>query len=921
MKTFLHGRTVRLLTSLIVLLTLSAGVTGLTTAHAGSALSSTLPQSPRVAAPADTAVLTYRNDNQHSGVNSHETILTRNNVKAPLFGKHVSYPVDDQVYAQPLYVPGLTINQKTYNVVFVATEHDTLYAFDADQIGAATAPLWKKSLLGSGENPVPSTAVACTDLQPSIGITGTPVIDAATNTLYVVGFSQNSSGSQIYRLHAINILTGAEEAGSPTTISGISNFSNLKERQRTNLLLANGQIYMGFSSFCDHATYHGFLLSYSYDGSTFTRTHVYNSTPNGVQGGIWGGAGTLTSDAAGNIFVTTGNGTFDLNSGGHDAGDSFLKLNPNLAVLDYFTPFNQSCLSAADADLGSGGVLILPGNGYTDLIGGGKEGRVYVLNPNSMGHYRSIANPCSNQGGSNDTNAKQELPQHYVGGIFSTPSAWSSATTQYVYIGGVNDHIKAFKVDSTGRLITPADSQTFETLAKFGGSSFISSNGNANGILWVIDPAGTLRAYDATNLAAELFSSPLSGSAVKFSNPIVANGEVFVGTQSSLDIFGQPATSAQGYNNKGISSDSSPASAVFDNGCCSYSFQALQAAGINPGGTVTVHGVPFTWPNVPAGQPDNYATLGQTIPLPAGSNENTVAFLGAASNGSASGQGTITFTDTSTQTFTLNLSDWTLGKGSQVLAPGNSIAAMMAYRNNQTGQQAKTTYVFYTQVALDAANIGKTVQSVTLPNGSSGGVLHVFALAAANVSSSPPPVAYNNTGISDDSNVSSADFDGSGHSYSFQALSPFVTPNSHFAFGGYTFTWPNAAAGTPDNYQASGQTVPVTLNSGTHLGFLGGSTNGQTTISVTITYADNSTQTFTLTFSDWTLGTGSAPLAPGTQKAITMSYRNGPTGKQTKNTYVFFTEITLANTGSAVQSISLAAPGNGRLHVFAFSTR
>lgn len=922
MKALLTKRGLTLLAGLLPLLTLSIGISGFAFAHTGLSVLHAASYNLRTAAPSDTAVLTYKNDNQHSGQNPHETILTPNNVKAPLFGRHVSYPVDGQVYAQPLYMPGLTINQNTYNVVFVATENDTLYAFDADQIGVATAPLWKKSFLGSGESAVSSTTIGCGDLTPSIGISGTPVIDPATNTLYAVGFT-NSGGSLIYRLHAIDVLTGAEKPGSPTTINNISNFSNNRERQRPNLLLANGQIYIGFASFCDLATYHGFILSYSYNGSSFTRTHVYDDTPNGIQGGIWGGAGTLTADGNGNIYVTTGNGTFDLNSGGHDASDSFLKLSSSLALLDYFTPFNQSCLSAADADLGSGGDLILSGSGYTELIGGGKEGRIYVLDANKLGHFNSISNPCGNQSGSNDPNAKQELPQHYVGGIFSTPSTWTSATNQYVYVGGVGDHVKAFKVNSDGTLVRPPASQTPETLGFAGGNTFISSNGNANGILWVNDSTGVLRAYDATNLSTELFHATLSGSYVKFSTPAVANGDVFVGTKSTLDIFGLEPTSPQGYNNVGISDDSNPSGASFDGGCCSYSFQALQAAGVTPGGTVTFNGVNFTWPNVPAGQLDNYVAQGQTIAVPAGSNENTVAFLGAANNGNASGQGIITFTDTSTQSFTLNLSDWTLGGNTNPVAFGNGIAVTTPYRNTQTTKQTRKTYVFYTQVALASTNVGKTVQSVILPSTTSGGTLHVFAVSAVNLNSPPPPppTNYNNTGISNDGSSSTANFDGGGYSYSFQALSPFVTPNSQFAFGGYTFTWPNAAAGSPDNYQANGQTIPCSLNSGTHLGFLGSATHGPASVMVTVTYADNSTQTFTLTFSDWTLNAGASSPVAGNQKAITTLYRNGPTGKQTKNTYVFFTEVALTNTSSVVKSITLSSPSTGALHVFTFSTR
>ncbi len=266
----------------------------------------------------------------------------------------------------------------------------------------------------------------------------------------------------------------------------------------------------------------------------------YNATVGGSEGGIWGGAGDLVADNGGNIYLTTGNGTFNANTGGVDLGDSFIRLNPNLTMADYFTPFNQSCLDAGDVDLGSGGPLLLQGSNYTELISGGKEGRIYVVNANSMGHYRTVTNPCGTgiESASNDTNIKQELPPGYVGGQFSTPSTWSNGTTQYVYIGGQKDHLKAFQVNSDGTLVTPAASQSPETFAWPGVNTFISSNGTSNGILWLTDPSGALRAYDATNLSDELFQSGLGGGYLKFNDPVVANGEVFVATQSTVDIFG-----------------------------------------------------------------------------------------------------------------------------------------------------------------------------------------------------------------------------------------------------------------------------------------------------------------------------------------------------------------------------------------------
>lgn len=525
-------RSIILLAALAILLVFSISMLGW--ASAANATPYPPARTSSGTAPANTAVLTYKNSTLHTGSNQNETILTPNNVNSAQFGKLVSYPVDGQVYAQPLYMPGLSINGTTHNVVFVATENNTLYAFDADQVGFSIPPLWKTHF-GS---PVPYTTVSCTDMIPTIGITGTPVIDTTTNTLYVVSYTTGL----IYKLHAIDMVTGQEKAGSPTTISGIASFNTLYERQRSALLLANGKIYMSFSSFCDNqpagGTYHGFIISYTYNGSAFAQADVWNDTVNGFEGGIWGGAGTLVADGNGNIYAMTGNGTFNADTGGNNYGNSFVKLDANLQVTDYFTPFNQDCLATADRDLGSGGPLLVQGSNYTELIGAGKEGRIYVVDANNMGHYHSVPNACSNQSASADTNVKQELPPGSVRGVFNTSTTWSNDTTQYVYVGGVNDHIKAFQLNSDGTLVTPVTSQTPETFGFTGANTFISSNGTSNGIVWATDRSGFLRAYDATNLTHELFNGGLGSSYVKFGNPVVANGEVFVGAGSTLDIFG-----------------------------------------------------------------------------------------------------------------------------------------------------------------------------------------------------------------------------------------------------------------------------------------------------------------------------------------------------------------------------------------------
>jgi len=515
-----------------------------------------LPQTARAAqaartAPANSAVTTYRNDNGRTGQYPNETILNTSNVNASQFGKRVSYPVDGQVYAQPLYLPNLSIGGSVHNVVFAATENDTVYAFDADQT-SAVAPLWQRSLLPSGAAPVSYTAVNCGDLQPIIGITGTPVIDTSTNTMYVVTYD-SESGNFVYRLHALDVTTGQDkwapvviQGSVPGTGAGSSGgtvtFNASVERQRVGLVLANGKIYIAFSSFCDIGDYHGWIFAYGYNGS-FQLANIYNDTPNGIQGGIWGADGALDADSSGNLYYLSGNGTFDANTGGPDMGDSFVRLNGSLQRQDYFTPFNQSCLSQADLDLGSGGPLLL--QSANALIGAGKEGRPYVVSTTNMGGYTPDAGLNCGTSEVNRTDldkAQQELPPGTVGSVFSTPAFWNGPNGQQdVYITTVNGPTREFAW-SNGKL---SSSPTSTTSAN-GGDAVVSSNGTTagTGIVWNIDYGSTLHAYDPTNLTHELYNSNQNASRdglsgyVKFSSVVVTNGEVFVGLSSSLAIFG-----------------------------------------------------------------------------------------------------------------------------------------------------------------------------------------------------------------------------------------------------------------------------------------------------------------------------------------------------------------------------------------------
>ncbi len=321
-----------------------------------------------------TNVLTSNYNNSRTGVNASETVLTPSNVNSSQFGKLFALPVDGQLYAQPLYVANVTIAGALHNVVIVATENDTVYAFDADAAGNA---LWKSSLVdtahgaasGASALTVP-TDTTCTDMQPKIGITSTPVIDPASNTIYVEAKSKENGGF-VHRLHALDLLSGAEKSPGPKVITasvpgtgdgssgGFVPFDNLHQLNRPGLLLMNGVIYIAYASHCDYGPYHGWLLAY--DTATFSQKGALNFTPNGGDGGIWMSGGGLAADSAGNIFLSTGNGTFD--NAGVNLGDSIVKValqNGVLKVLDYFAPFNQDTLNANDTDLGSGGVLLLP---------------------------------------------------------------------------------------------------------------------------------------------------------------------------------------------------------------------------------------------------------------------------------------------------------------------------------------------------------------------------------------------------------------------------------------------------------------------------------------------------------------------------------------------------------------------------------
>jgi len=504
---------------------------------------------------AQVAVTTQHNDNYRTGQNTSETTLTPANVNQRQFGRLFTHAVDGYVYAQPLYVPNVSIpGGGMHNVVYVATEHDSVYAFDADNnSGGNSAPLWQTSFINpaKGITTVSSGDVSCNDLVPEIGITGTPVIDVLTGTLYVLAKTKEN-GQFMQRLHAIDITTGAEKFGGPVVIQAqvkgtgdggkVITFDPLRQSQRPGLLLQNGTVYIGWASHCDIGPYHGWLMAY--DAQTLQQKGAWNATPNGVEGGFWQSGAGIAEDSSNFVYIPSGNGTFDKDVGGKDYGDSIIKLgfakSGKLHALDYFTPHDQDFLNINDLDLGSGGALLIPDRPRTKfpylLVQAGKEGTIYVVSRRHMGHF----NP------NNDNQIVQNLPDA-VGGMWAMPAFWNNN----VYFGGTGDNLKMFSFDPQSGFLSTTPISNTSTFFNFPGTTpSISANGNTNGIVWSLQTenynggSAILHAYDATNLQNELYNTQQNaardnpGKAVKFTVPTVANGKVYVPAQKQLSVYG-----------------------------------------------------------------------------------------------------------------------------------------------------------------------------------------------------------------------------------------------------------------------------------------------------------------------------------------------------------------------------------------------
>jgi outer membrane protein assembly factor BamB len=519
-----------------------------------SHMSSAPPSDGGIPTPAQhTDVLTYKNDLARTGQNLTESVLTPSAVNPSRFGLQRILAADGHVDATPLYLAALTVQGASHNVVFVASESDSVYAYDSD----SGALLWHVSLLGAGETADDLPSYGCQQVAPTIGITATPVIDrsaGAHGIIYLIAMSLSSASNTYHqRLHALDVTTGTELLGGPVdiaasypTLGGTTRFDPGQYVERAALLLVSGTLYTSWTSHCDMPPYSGWIIAYS--ASTLAPAAVFNAAPNGggVGPAIWMSGGGPAADAAGNLYVLTANGAFEttLDANGFpnqgDYGNSFLKLSlaaGMLTVSDYFTMYNEVNESGADQDLGSGGIMLLPdltdsaGSVRHLAVGAGKDGNLYVVNRDAMGRFNSNSNQIW-----------QELPGVLAGGIWSTPAYFNGA----VYYGPSGGALRAFTLSAAQLASAPASSSAVR-FAYPGVSPAISANGVSNGIVWAhenTNPA-VLHAYDAGNLTHELYNSSQAangrdqfGPGNKFITPMIADGKVFVGTQSGVAVFG-----------------------------------------------------------------------------------------------------------------------------------------------------------------------------------------------------------------------------------------------------------------------------------------------------------------------------------------------------------------------------------------------
>ncbi len=908
-------------------------------------------------------VLSYHNDHSSTGQNLLETTLSPASVNSTQFGKQLTTPVDGQVYAQPLYVSGVNITAGpapgVHNVVYVVTQHDSLYAIDAD----SGAVLWHDSFINpaAGVTTVPGSDVKSTDITPEIGITSTPVIDANSGILYLTAKTKEVSGGQshyVYRLHAINIVSGAEALGGPAVIgdtiavnaggssstytyisgpsvagsgggsvNGVISFNALRELNRPGLTLANGSVYIAFSSHGDNPPYHGWVLSYN--AQTLQLNGVFNATPNGSQGGIWQSGDPVTVDAQGSIYFQTGNGDFDttMNAAGlpnrGDYGDSLVKLvvdasstaaHPNingwgLKVADYFTPFNQATFNQTDKDLGSGGPLLLPDSAGSAahphlLIAGGKEGRIYLIDRDNLGKFNA----------NTDQVVQEQLGA--VGGIFDTPSYFNNGTTQQIYFGTNSSTLRAFTIASGG-FSAAAVSHSADTFAFPGPTASISANGAGGAVAWAIDHGTSqLRAYDANNLAVELYTSAQAagsrdalGTSIKFAVPTVAAGRVYVGTSNSLLIYGEFSPPNDPTNLAGARLSTSRIRLTWTRNSSNDTGFTIERStdgmAFSPVGTAVAGATSFVDSNNV--QPStNYYYRIKAFNANGNSGYSNVA--GPIQPDTTAPSSTVSPLPQFETSATFNVSwsgaDDTNGSGIatyNVYVSDNG-GAFALFQSGVTQTSAAFTgvdghvYGFYSVATDNSGNVQATpgaaqaMTTVKLPANQS------VNLAAA----------FNRLGIATDGSTFTGGADGKGAALSANLLGPSLTLGSvNYTIG---------AAGRANVVQAQGQTLALPAGSFSTLNMLAIGVNGnQAQQTFVVHYTDGSSQTIVQSVSDWFTSQNYA----GETTALTMAYRDGGNGGRDSRTFHVYAYSFALNSSKAISSVTL--PNNGNVDIIAMT--
>jgi len=693
-----------------------------------------------------TNVVTYHNDNARTGQNLRETILTPGNVNATQFGKLYSVNVDGYVNAQPLVLTNVTIpGQGTHDVVYVATQNDSLYAIDA-QTGSV---LWQVSFVNpsAGVTTISTADLgSCSDVGPQIGITSTPVIDAANGTIFVVA-STKENGTYVQRLHALDVATHAEKLGGPVVIqAGVSGtgvgsqngsiaFDPLRSSQRSGLLLDNGRIVIAWGSHCDGSPYHGWIMSYN--AGTLAQEAVLLTTPNGNKGGIWMGGGAVAAGANSSLYVVVSDGDFD---GTSNWSDSVLKLDGvSLMPADSFTPYNQAFMQTNNQDLGSSSVLLLPDlpSGKQLLVLGSKLGAIYLLDRGNLGKY------CA--GCTSDAQITQSITGALTS-VYTGPAYWNGN----VYFAGKNDRVKAFAFNQNGdgTLSATPTSESPQTIGYPGTAPSVSANGNMAGIVWVLDNSTwlkaccqILRAYDAANLATELYNSSQAadnrdvprGAALKFNTPTIANGKVYAGSQGTLSIYGLlvgPAAATPTFN---------PIAGTYN------SAQSITLSDSSAGVTIyyTTNGtIPTTSSTV------------YTVPIPV-SATTTIKAIAVGGGFSASSVATATYTiQTAAAKPTFNPVAGTYNSAQSITLSDSSAGVTIYYTTNGTSPTTSST-VYTAPIPVSTTT---TVKAIAAGGGFSASSVatatYTIRTAAAKPTFSLPPGTYTwprGTSISDTS--------------------------------------------------------------------------------------------------------------------------------------------------------------------------